>query len=205
TNRSCHFFLEGLGKTLVAGSYNAGMVERLCWFCDSFGPLLNKGIGVLWGIDSGGFIGEALLRVGELHNCNRAATSLFVNQIALGLLDADAPTEEKRRTLLFLNGNGQFFVSAVLPATQLMLRAAHGIPGCSVVTSIGANGSDCGLKLSGTGDRWFVAPAEVPRGVLQNGVAMSDVAPGCGESFLADGAGFGGVVLPATPTLWPVI
>jgi len=86
-----------------------------------------------------------------------------------------------------------------------MLRAAHGIPGCSVVTSIGANGSDCGLKLSGTGDRWFVAPAEVPRGVLQSGVAMSDVAPGCGDSFLAECAGFGASVLPASPALCPVI
>ena len=150
TNRSCHFLMEGLGKTLVAGAYNTEVLERLCWFRDSFGPLLNKAIEVLGGIDARELMAEALLRGDELHNCNRAATSLFVNQIALGLLDVDAPTEEKRRALLFLNGNGQFFVSAVLPATQLMLRAAHGIPGCSVVTSIGANGSDCGLKLSGT-------------------------------------------------------
>lgn len=205
TNRSCHFLMEGLGKTLVAGAYNAEVLERLCWFRDSFGPLLNKAIEVLGGIDARELMAEALLRGDELHNCNRAATSLFVNQIALGLLDVDAPADEKRRTLLFLNGNGQFFVSAVLPATQLMLRAAHGIPGCSVVTSIGANGRDCGLKLSGTGDRWFVAPAEVPRGVLQSGVAMSDVAPGCGDSFLAECAGFGASVLPASPALCPVI
>ena len=68
---------------------------------------------------------EALLRGDELHNRNRAATSLFVNQVALGLLDVEAPAEEKRRALVFLNGNGQFFVSAVLPATELMLRAAR--------------------------------------------------------------------------------
>jgi hypothetical protein len=107
--------------------------------------------------------------------------------------------------LHFLNGNGQFFVSAVLPTAQLMLRAGHGIPGCSLVTAIGANGRDCGLKLSGTGDQWFVAPGKVPHGVLQSGVAMSDVAPGCGDSFLAEFAGFGASVLPASPALCPVI
>ena len=30
---------------------------------------------------------EALMRGDELHNRNRAATSMFVNQIALGLLE----------------------------------------------------------------------------------------------------------------------
>ena len=181
------------------------MLDRLRWFRDSFGPLLDKAIGILGGIDARELMAEAMMRGDELHNRNRAATSLFVNQIALGLLDVDASNEEKRRALLFLNGNGQFFVSAVLPATQVMLRAAHGIPGCSVVTSIGANGRDCGLRLSGTSDRWFVAPAEVPRGVLLSGVAMSDVAPGCGDSFLAECAGFGASVLPASPALCPVI
>ena len=131
-NRSCHFLMEGLGKTFVAGAYDAEVLDRLRWFRDSFGPLLDKAIGALGGIDLRELMAEALMRGDELHNRNRAATSLFVNQIALGLLDVDAPAEEKKRALLFLNGNGQFFVSAVLPATQLMLRAAHGIPGCSV-------------------------------------------------------------------------
>jgi uncharacterized protein DUF1116 len=204
-NRSYHFLMEGLGKTLVAGAYDTEVLDRLRWFRDSFGPLLDKAIGILGGIDARELMAEAMMRGDELHNRNRAATSLFVNQIALGLLDVDAPNEEKRRALLFLNGNGQFFVSAVLPAAQLMLRAAHGIPRCSVVTSIGANGRDCGLRLSGTSNRWFVAPAEVPRGVLQSGVAMSDVAPGCGDSFLAECAGLGASVLPASPALCPVI
>src|SRR5262245_11285402 len=43
-NRSCHFLMEGLGKTLVAGAFNAEVLERLCWFSDSFG---HKAIEVL--------------------------------------------------------------------------------------------------------------------------------------------------------------
>jgi hypothetical protein len=204
-NRSFHFLMEGLGKTLVAGAYHESVLDRLRWFRDGFGPLLDKAIGALGGIDLRELMAEALLRGDELHNRNRAATSLFVNQVALGLLDVEAPAEEKKRALVFLNGNGQFFVSAVLPATELMLRAARSIPGCSVVTSIGANGRDCGLKLSGLGDRWFVAPGDVPHGVLQPGVAVSEVAPRCGDSFLAECAGFGASVLPASPALGPVI
>ena len=204
-SRSCHFLMEGLGRTLVAGAYDAEVLDRLRWFRDGFGPLLDMAIRALGGIDLRELMAEALMRGDELHNRNRAATSLFINQIALGLLDVDAPSADKRRALHFLNGNGQFFVSAVLPTAQLMLRAGHGIPGCSLVTSIGANGRDCGLKLSGTGAQWFVAPGKVPHGVLQSGVAMSDVAPGCGDSFLAEFAGFGASVLLTSPALCPVI
>jgi hypothetical protein len=74
-----------------------------------------------------------------------------------------------------------------------------------VLTAIGANGRDCGLKLSGLGDRWFIARSDVPQGVLQPGVDPADVAPGCGDSFLAECAGFGASVLPAAPALGPVI
>ena len=109
------------GKALVAGAYDVEVLNRLRWFRDSFGPLLDMAIRALGGIDLRELMAEALMRGDELHNRNRAATSLFINQIALGLLDIDAPVAEKKRALLFLNGNGQFFVSAVLPATQLML------------------------------------------------------------------------------------
>ena len=204
-NRSCHFLMEGLGKTLVAGAYDDSVLERLRWFRDDFGPLLDQAIKNLGGIDLRAMIAEALLRGDELHNRNRAATSLFANAIALSLMDLKASSQKKKHALQFLNENGQFFVSAVLPATELMLRAAHGIRGCSVLTAIGANGRDCGLKLSGLGDRWFTAPGDVPKGVLQPGVMMSDVAPGCGDSFLAECAGFGASVLPAAPALGPVI
>jgi hypothetical protein len=204
-NRSFHFLMEGLGRTLVAGAYDNEVLERLRWFRDRFGPLLDQAIRARGGIDLRALMVEALLRGDELHNRNRAATSLFLNHVALGLVEVDAPQAEKKRALSFLFENGQFFVCAVLPATELMLRAAHGIPGCAVLTAIGANGRDCGLKLSGLGDRWFIARSDIPRGVLQPGINPADVAPGCGDSFLAECAGFGASVLPAAPALGPVI
>ena len=204
-NVSTHFLMEGLGKTLVSGAYDDAVMDRLRWFRDSFGPLLDQAIRALGGIDLRQMMAEALTRGDELHNRNRAATSMFVNQLALGLVELSAPRDEQRKALRFLLDNGQFFVCAVLPATELMLRAARDIPNCSVLTAIGANGTDCGLQLSGTGRRWFTASGDVPRGVLQPNVDPADVAPGCGDSFLAECAGFGASVLPTAPALGPVI
>ncbi len=204
-NRSAHFLMEGFGRTLIFGAYDPPVLDRLRWFRDSVGPIMDRAIGALGGIDLRELMAEALFRGDELHNRNKAATSLFFERIALGLLEVEPPREEHRRILRFLHENFQFFVCAVLPATELMLRAGHGIAGCSLVTGIGGNGKDCGIRLSGLGDRWFVAPGDSPKGVLQPGVAPEDVAPGCGDSFLVECAAFGASILPAGPALAPAI
>lgn len=204
-NRATHFLMEGLGRTLVSGAYDESVFERLRWFRDSFGPILDQAITALGGIDVREIIAEALTRGDELHNRNRAATSLLLNKLAIGMADCSVPAAEHKRALEFLSQNGQFFVGAVLPASFLMLRAARNIPGCSIVTRIGANGQDCGLQLSGLDGRWFVAPGEVPTGVLQPGFTKEDVAPGCGDSLLIECAGLGASVLPAAPAFAPAI
>lgn len=204
-NRSAHFLMEGFGRTLVFGAYDDAVLDRLRWFRDSAGPILDQAIRALGGIDLRALMAEALARGDELHNRNRAASSLLLNAVAAGLLEVGPPLAEHRRILGFLSENVQFFVCAVLPAVELMTRAAHGIPGASVVTGIGGNGRECGLRISGLGDRWFVAPGAVPRGVLQPGIEPADVAPGCGDSFLIECGGLGASVLPAAPALAPVL
>lgn len=204
-HRSIQFLMEGFGRALVFGAYDAPVLERLRWLRDRVGPILDGAIQALGGLDVREIIAESLARGDELHNRNRAATSMFVNRIALGLLETRPPADEHRRILAFLADNVQFFVCVVLPAMQLMLRAAHGIPGCSAVTGIGGNGTNCGIRVSGVEGRWFTAPGDVPKGVLQPGVQPSDVAPGCGDSFLVECAGLGASVLPAAPALTPAL
>jgi Protein of unknown function (DUF1116) len=204
-NRSAHFLMEGLGKTLVSGAYDQSVLDRLHWFRDSFGPILDQAIRALDGIDVREIMVEALSRGDELHNRNRAANSIFVNKIALALLDASAAAAERKKVLSFLDGNVQFFVSAVLPAAELMTRAARGIPGCTMLTNVGGNGAQCGIKISAIPDRWFTAKGDMPKGVLQPGYDAADVAPGCGDSFLIECAGLGASVLPAAPAFCPAI
>lgn len=204
-NTATHFVMEGLGRTLVSGFYDAAVLDRLRWFRDSFAPMIDAAIRAIGGIDLREMMAEALCRGDELHNRNRAGTSMLVNAIVPGLIEIGAPGPDIKRALAFLAGNPQFFVGCVLPAAALMLRTARGIPGCSIVTAIGANGKDCGLQVGGLPDRWFVAPGDVPKGVLQMDVTQSDVAPGCGDSFVGELAGFGASVLPAAPALGPVI
>jgi hypothetical protein len=125
---------------------------------------------------------------------------MLAERLAPGLALARVAADVQERLFSFLRGNPQFFVAVSLAASKLMLDAGHGIEGSTLVTAMGANGRDCGIKVSGLGDEWFTAPAEVPEGV-----GAQDAGPSCGDSLLVECAGLGASVLPAAPALWPAL
>ncbi len=203
--RAYHFLMEGFGRTLILGMSGEDVFERLRWLRDEVAPALDAALDRLGGIDCDEIIGEALGRGDELHNRNAAATSMLAERLAPGLARAGVSVDAQERLFEFLRNNSQFFVAVSLAATKLMLDAGHGIEGSSLVSAVGANGTECGLKVSGLGDTWFVARAEPPRGVPMEGFTGADAAPACGDSLLVECAGLGASVLPAAPALWPLV
>lgn len=203
--RSFHPIMEGFGRTLILGMYDEEVFARLRWFRDELAPALDRAIGALGGIDADAIMVEALRRGDELHNRNAAATSMLAERLAVGFARTGAGAALVERALEFMAGNSQFFVAVSLAAAKLALAAGHGVAGSSLVTAVGANGREAGIKLSGLGDRWFTAPAEVPEAVLLPGFGPEDAGPACGDSLAVECAGLGASVLPASPALWPLV
>jgi len=198
--RTFHFLMEGFGRTLILGMTGDDVFERLRWLRDEVAPALDAALEALGGIDCDEIMVEALRRGDELHNRNAAATSMLGERLALGLARAGVAADVQERLFAFLRGNPQFFVPVSLAASKLMLDAGHGVEGSTLVTAMGANGRDCGIKVSGLGDEWLTAPAETPEGV-----GSQDAGPVCGDSLLVECAGLGASVLPAAPALWPAL
>jgi len=57
-------------------------------------------------------------------------------------------------------GSDSFFLSIAMAGAKAVLDAAHGIPASTVITPMARNGTEFGLRVSGTGDRWFTAPLD---------------------------------------------
>jgi len=195
--RAFHFLMEGFGRALILGMTGEDVFERLRFLRADVAPALDAALQELGGIDCDEIVVEALRRGDELHNRNAAATSMLAERLAPGLARAGLSAGLQERIFAFLRGNPQFFVAVSLAASKLMLGA--GEPP-ALVTAMGANGRECGIKLAGTGDRWFTAPAEVP-----HGAGRQDAGPACGDSLLVECAGLGASVLPAAPALWPAL
>jgi len=191
---------EGLGKVLRFGAYDASVLERLRWFRDVLGPALSATLETTGPIDLRSLTGQALQMGDEGHNRNIAATSLLVRMLAPSIVRSADPATATA-VLDFLRGNDHFFLNLSMAACKASLDAAHGIPGSSVVTAMSRNGVEFGIRLSGTGDRWFTAPVGVPDGLYFPGYGPEDANPDLGDSAITETFGIGGFAMAAAPAI----
>jgi hypothetical protein len=192
---------EGLGKVLRYGAYGDEVIDRLRWMTDVLGPLLQKAVRAKGTIDVKAIVGQMVQMGDEGHNRNRAGTLMFLREVLPALIDSGAPTGDVAEAARFVSGNDHFFLNLVMPACKLVTRAAAGIPGCTVVTVMSRNGTDFGIQVSGTGDRWFTAPANTPEGLFLGDYGPEDANPDIGDSAITETAGLGGLSMATAPAI----
>lgn len=193
---------EGLGKVLRYGAYGPEVIERLAWMGEVLGPALREAVRRHGPLDLMSLIAQALQMGDELHNRNRAATSLLLRELAPALAAAEeVPRARAAEALAFAAGNDHFFLNAGMAAAKACADAARGVPGSSLVVAMARNGTDFGIQVSGTGDRWFTGPAGVPDGLYLGGYGPDDANPDIGDSAITETAGMGGFALAAAPAI----
>ncbi|MEU8142003.1 DUF1116 domain-containing protein [Nonomuraea sp. NPDC048901] len=190
---------EGLGKVLRYGAYGPEVLERLQWMDRVLGPVLSAAIELGGPIDLRAMIAQALQMGDELHNRNRAATSLFLRELAPWVVEAAAGSAAE--VLRFVNGNDHFFLNAAMAAGKVSTDAARNVPGSSMVVAMARNGTDFGVQVSGLGDRWFTGPAGVPDGLYLGAYGPADANPDIGDSTITETSGLGGFAMAASPAI----
>jgi hypothetical protein len=75
------------------------------------------------------------------------------------------------------------------------------IPFSSVVITLARNGTDFGIRISGTGEKWFVGAALVPDALYFPGFTKEDANPDIGDSAITETVGLGGFAIAASPAI----
>jgi hypothetical protein len=192
---------EGLGKVLRYGAYGPEVIERLHWMTDVLGPLLQRAVRSGDPVDVTAIIGQMVQMGDEGHNRNRAGTLMFLREVLPAMIDSGFPAADVAQAVRFVSGNDHFFLNLVMPACKLTTRAAADIPGSTVVTVMARNGTDFGIQTSGTGDRWFTAPANTPEGLFLGSYGPDDANPDIGDSAITETAGIGGLAMATAPAI----
>ena len=203
TGRTAYATLnEGLGKVLRYGAYGPEVVDRLRWMERVLAPALRSALQAVGPIDLQVLIAQALQMGDDGHNRNRAATSLLLRQLGAGLLEGPGSSSSDRiAAFRFVDGNDHFMLNLVMAAAKLQVDAAAGIDGSSLVTTMARNGTDFGLRLSGTGKRWFTAPAPTVDGLFLGSFTAEDANPDIGDSAITETVGLGGFAMAAAPAI----
>ena len=196
---------EGLGKVLRMGAFAPEVIERLRWMEKVLYPVLDAGIrlSVERGqeLDVKNMIAQALHMGDELHNRNKAGTSLFLRAIAPFLVETCRNSADLAEVIRFIDKNDHFFLNLAMAAAKASTEAAHGVEGSSLVTIMARNGTEFGIKVSGLGDDWFTCQAALPDVLLFPGFTREDTNRDIGDSAIMETYGVGGFALAAAPAI----
>lgn len=200
-NRGYCTLNEGLGKVLRYGAFSDDVVTRLKWMETELAYILKKALEKYGEIDMRNLISQALQMGDECHNRNRAATSLFIRELAPYLVTLDEDKEKISKVLSFMHTNDHFFLNLSMPSAKCTVDAAKNIEGSSIVVTMARNGTDFGIRISGLGDQWFTASATMVDGLYLPGFSAKDAAPDIGDSAITETVGIGGFAMAAAPAI----
>jgi hypothetical protein len=200
-NRAYGTLNEGLGKVLRYGAYSSDVVDRLKWMESILYPSLKTAIEKSGKIDLKNIIAQALHMGDEVHNRNRAATSLLYRMLAPSIVKYVENRDTAIEVLEFINRNDHFFLNLSMAVSKVSLDPARDIDYSSIVVVMARNGTEFGVQLSGTGNDWFTGPSPVPDALYFTGFTKDDANPDIGDSSITETNGLGGFAIAASPAI----
>jgi hypothetical protein len=192
---------EGLGKVMRFGGNDEEVRARLAWLRDVLGPTLGQALRASGGIELKNIVARGLTMGDEMHQRNVGCSGLFLREIAPALAETGLDHGDLARALGFIAGNDQFFLNVAMAMGKAIMDPVRDIDGSTVVTAMSRNGTDFGIRVSGTGDRWFTAPVEMPVGLYFPGFSEADANPDMGDSTIVETIGLGGFAMAAAPAV----
>ncbi len=192
---------EGLGKVMRFGANDAEVLARLAWLRDAFGPLLGAALRAAGGLELAPLISRGLAMGDEMHQRNVACSALTLRALAPHFARSAGDAGTLARSLAFIAGNEQFFLNIGMAMGKAVMDPVRGIEACSLVSAMCRNGTDFGIRLSGTGDAWFSAPVELPKGLYFPGYSERDANPDMGDSAIMETVGLGAFAMAAAPAV----
>ena len=192
---------EGLGKVLRFGAFGDEVIDRLKWIQNEFYPIVKEAIAIHGEINLKTMIAQVLQMGDEGHNRNKAGTSLLIRELAPAIAQTHFPLEKIVKVLEFLNSNDHTFLNLTMPACKSTMDPVGNIPYCTIVYTMARNGTEFGIRVSGFGNLWFTAPAEIIDGLYFPGYTQADANPDVGDSCITETTGIGGFCMAAAPAI----
>ena len=200
-NRAYCTINEGLGKVMRFGGNDDEVLDRLRWLAATLAPALSAALRKCGGIGLKALVARGLSMGDEMHQRNVGCTSLLLRELAPALAETADDSQMLVRVLEFIGGNDQFFLNVAMALGKAVMDPVRDIEGSSIVTAMSRNGTDFGIRVSGTGDEWFTAPVEMPKGLYFPGFTEDDANPDMGDSTIVETVGLGGFAMAASPAV----
>lgn len=200
-NRAFCTINEGLGKVMRFGGNDGEVLERLRWIRDVLGPAMGAALRSDGGVALKSIVTRGLTMGDEMHQRNVGCSGLMLRAMAPAMAATATDNVALAKALAFIASNDQFFLNIAMALGKSMMDPVRDIESSSIVTAMSRNGTDFGIRVSGTGDQWFTAPVEMPEGLYFPGYTEADANPDMGDSTIVETIGLGGFAMGAAPAV----
>lgn len=185
------------------GLYSPGIADNLKYMREWLFPPLRELVKRMGGMEIRPILAESLQMGDENHTRQTAADYIFQHKILPLLAELDVPGMPRRQVLdalRYIAETPRFFYCLGQGACRTATRANEGRKYSTVVSAMGGNGVEYGIKIAGLGDRWFTAPAPYIRGKYNDPAhGIQEQLPWIGDSCTVECAGMGAFAGGASP------
>ena len=191
---------EGTDGAVRYGSFDDKTIARLRWMATDMVAVLDEAVQTTGPLDLVSLVSEGLRRGDECHNRLVATTASLIVRFAPSFIRSSRQ-DAAGKVAEFMAGNGHFALPFAISMAKALTLAAADISDSPIVTAMSANGREFGIRTSGTGDRWFMAPSPIGEPKLVPGARIEDITPTMGDSMISETAGFGAFAMTAAPAI----
>jgi hypothetical protein len=194
---------QGSGEVAWFGRDTPAAVDRLVFLREGVAPVLAEAVAGSEQIDVMSLAAQAVTMGDDVHVRTQAATNLLLRHLLPALVAGEHP----RRVAVarFLSANYLLFLTLAMAAGRALTSWAAEVEGSSVVTMMARNGTEFGVRMTGTSE-WFRAPAPmVGHALYHPGKGPDDSAPDIGDSSVLELVGLGGAAAAGSPAVGQLV
>lgn len=206
-NTGCRGFcapFEGPNRGGLAGwgVFNESIREHLNMVRDVIAPAMTKTLEANGGMAMRKIFVRGVEMGDELHSRQDATGLIATNELMKMLVEADISADARKKCIDLLYGTVRFFHPLGMASAMALLEAVRNVEYSTIVTTMVGNGVEYGIKVSGLGHKWNLAPSPMLTGeyVVAN-VNQSEVLPWIGDSCILEATGLGGFAAAAAPAV----
>jgi len=179
---------EGMVHCTRLGKLDPQLQAHLIWLNGQFGDWVSSRL--QQPIDLLPIIEKALAKGDDCHG-RTIASSALIAEILYCASNHQVPGDIQD----FLDGALAFALNIWMAACSLLMSAAEGVEGASLITKAGGNGYEFGVQVAGKAGHWITVKAPEVKGAIDAAHEGRTAVGTIGDSAVVDFMGLGGQVL----------
>ncbi|MDD5603874.1 MAG: DUF1116 domain-containing protein, partial [Eubacteriales bacterium] len=184
------------------GVFNENIRLHLKMVREIIAPAVTKVLEASGGMALRSLLARSVEMGDELHSRQDAAGLLAVNEIMRLLIASETDSLVLKKCSDLFYGTVRFFHPIDMAAAMAVHESIRNIPYSTVVTAMEGNGVEFGIKIAGTGNKWYKADSPLLEGnLVLAGSDAPEALPWIGDSCMLEAAGLGAFAAATSPAV----